>query len=199
LNILDLIFSIWAVWVSYERESFCGRKQGAEKADAFGFDGSNQNIDAGGVATRAGEARNQAEPHRVCTGTEQQRNVPADSSDGQGCSWTTRRYNKSDTAAHKLRCNGREALSVIVGKAVFDFHIAAFDITGSIQTFSKVGSESFRCALGLATEKSDHWYRRLLRPRSERPRRRDRNPRDELSASHQRSPTAGLAAYRGGR
>jgi len=64
--------------------------------------------------------------------------------------------------------------------AKFDRHVPTFNIAGFVQTFVK-GRHWFRSA---ETENADYQHRQLLRPRSERPRRRRAaQQRDELAPS----------------
>ena len=81
---------------------------------------------------------------------------------------------------------------------VFDRYVLAFDIAGFFKAFAE-RAHTVRCGIrGPAVYEPDHWQRRLLRPRRQRPRRRPTKPRDELPPSHPSSPQAALwTAYRG--
>src|SRR5262249_5252596 len=50
-----------------------------------------------------------------------------------------------------------------------DVEVLPLDIAGLPQPLAKAGQWHFRCARERAGKKSDHWYRRLLRVRRERP------------------------------
>src|ERR1700676_375276 len=64
----------------------------------------------------------------------------------------------------------RQPIILAFCPAVFDHHIAAFDVTGFAQPFEK-GRQGPRVSLRrLGVDKSDHRHRLLLRARCERPR-----------------------------
>src|SRR6516162_6495154 len=79
----------------------------------------------------------------------------------------------------------RQSIELILGPAVFDCHVLALDIAGILQALAKsaqtLGESVTRCG----TEPSNHWHRRLLRARRERPRgRRAAEQRDERAPIH---------------
>jgi hypothetical protein len=80
---------------------------------------------------------------------------------------------------------GRSRRSV----APSDRQIAAFDVASFAQSFAKYRNQTFAHFGRTEVKVSNHWHRRRLRPRRERPRRRTTKPGNELAPSHHRSPT----------
>jgi CRISPR/Cas system-associated protein Cas10 (large subunit of type III CRISPR-Cas system) len=76
--------------------------------------------------------------------------------------------------------------STTVRPPEFDCHILTFDIAGLGQAFAECRYPIGVMLRRAGMQKSDHWHRRLLRARSERPsRRRAAEKRDELSPPHE--------------
>jgi hypothetical protein len=62
-----------------------------------------------------------------------------------------------------------------------NFDIASLNVAFLAEALAESSKQSTSNSFDRATEKSDHRHRPPLRPRRERPRRRDADPRDELS------------------
>src|SRR6516165_9933427 len=75
------------------------------------------------------------------------------------------------------------------GPRTFDCDVSALDVAGLLQTIAKPGHIKCIAAGRRAVKEPDHWHRRLLRPRHNRPRsRRAAEQRDELAARHALPP-----------
>src|SRR5262245_2810043 len=66
------------------------------------------------------------------------------------------------------------------GPRTFDCDVSALDVAGLLQTIAERGHIKCIAAGRRAVKEPDHWHRRLLRPRRERPSRRAAEQRDEL-------------------
>src|SRR5262249_15693072 len=87
-------------------------------------------------------------------------------------------------AADQIGRQFRQPIIVIVRPEVFDGHVLALDIASFAEPFSEC-CDKICAPFGRTTEeKPDHWPRRLLRARRERPRRRAAEQRDERAAFH---------------
>src|SRR5262249_16529272 len=71
----------------------------------------------------------------------------------------------------------------IIGEAIFDHHILAFDKPGLAQALTERGHEMGGTEGCRASEESNHWHR-LLRARRERPGGRTAERGDEIAALH---------------
>jgi hypothetical protein len=66
---------------------------------------------------------------------------------------------------------------------IFDYNIAAIDKAGFAESLTKCRGEMGTSLGGAVMEKPEHWHRRLLRTRCERPRRRATKRDYEFSPS----------------
>src|SRR5262249_26091486 len=79
----------------------------------------------------------------------------------------------------------RQSINSALRPAIFDRHVAAFDVAGFLQGLTECSRHWLVSGRRLGVEKSDHRHRRLLRARRERPRDgRAAEQRDELAALH---------------
>src|SRR5207342_874186 len=86
----------------------------------------------------------------------------------------------------------RQTIVVTLGPAVFNKHIVTFDITSFIQAAVERGNHRCISFGRSAIDEPNHWHRRLLRPRRERPNGGSAsNERDELTSPHIRSQDQG--------
>src|SRR5262245_10249621 len=69
------------------------------------------------------------------------------------------------------------------GPRTFDCDVSALDVAGLLQTIAERGHMKCIAAGRRAVKEPDHWHRRLLRPRRQRP-RRAAEKRYELAASY---------------
>src|SRR5262249_60048913 len=88
-------------------------------------------------------------------------------------------------AAHQFGRQRWQSVVLTLRRAVFDCDAVALDISGFVEALQE------RAEVAIinmhAAEIPDHWHRRLLRPRRERPRcRRAAEQRDELATFHLR-------------
>jgi hypothetical protein len=91
---------------------------------------------------------------------------------GLGCGdgrWT-RGHDHRDPSLHQFRRQRRQPIDLVVGPAVFDRDVLAFDQARVFQALAECTQAVSFGRRGV--EKSDHRHRRLLRMRRERPRRR---------------------------
>jgi hypothetical protein len=94
-------------------------------------------------------------------------------------------YDYRDAATDEIGCERRQTVILIFRPAVFDRHVLTRDIAGFLQALEKWNGDDLVVKFsGLEAEEPNHRHRRLLRLRSERPRRRAPEPRDERSAPH---------------
>src|SRR5262245_7534983 len=78
-----------------------------------------------------------------------------------------------------------QSIVLAIGPAVLDRRILALDIAGFAQAPTESGYAGGECYSRSAVEETNHWHRRLLRARRERPRgRRAAEQRYELAALH---------------
>ena len=95
------------------------------------------------------------------------------------------RGNHGHLTANQIGRQCRQSIVLTLRPAIFDRHVAAFDIAGFAQALAECAPRSGAYSAGRpAIEKPDHRHRRLLRARRQRPRRRAAEPRDELAPSH---------------
>ena len=80
-----------------------------------------------------------------------------------------RRSDHGDLTLDQLGCQPRQPIDLTLRPTVFDRHVPPFDITGLTQAIAERLHEMFNCACRCAVEESNHRWRRLLRPRSQRP------------------------------
>jgi hypothetical protein len=78
----------------------------------------------------------------------------------------------------------RQLFILAIGRAIFNRHVPALDMAAFVQPLAKRRQLARASHRRDRVQYSDHRQCRLLRPRSERPRRRARSPRDELPPSH---------------
>ena len=109
------------------------------------------------------------------------------------------REDDRDLPANKIGRQPRQPVELVLGPAVFDRDVLAFDIPRVLQALAKSAQairETFR---RYRAEETDHRHRRLLRPRRERPRRhRAAEQRNELPPSHHSITSSARASSVGG-
>jgi hypothetical protein len=138
---------------------------------------------AGKVAARSAKADNKADLHRIARRGEDNRSCR-----GRRLHRQHRRGiadDHSHLTTNQLSRHCWQPVVLPVRPAVFDRHILALDIAGFLQALTEGRHIGCVPARRCAVEESDHWHRRLLRPRRERPRRRAAKPCDELPPPHQ--------------
>src|SRR5262249_7893905 len=141
-----------------------------------------EETDAGQIPARPSETGNEANSHRVITGHE-------DDGDRRrcclGCEYRryTGRSDYGNLAANEIGRQYWQSIKLILGPAVFDRHVLAHDIASLLQALAE-RPQPFRDRIGRSgVQIPDHWHRRLLRPRRERPADgRAAEQRDELAA-----------------
>ena len=133
---------------------------------------ADDEIDAGEVTSGSREAGHQSEPDGVLGHGEHDWNGRGRRLDGDGWSGSAMRDDDRDLPANKIGRQPRQPVELVLGPAVFDRDVLAFDIPCVLQALAK-SAQAIRETLGrYRAEETDHRHRRLLRPRRERPRRR---------------------------
>ncbi len=82
--------------------------------------------------------------------------------------------------ANQLGHQRRQAITPVLGPAVFDRDVLAVDETRLLQTLVERDHQALRVSGRGAPQEADYRHRRLLRPRCHRPRGRAAKQRDEL-------------------
>src|SRR5262245_23430616 len=86
-------------------------------------------------------------------------------------------------------CQLRQPVDLILGPAVFNRHVLAFDVASVFKALAECAQTILDQRVRRSdVEEPDHRHRRLLRARRERPRSRAADERDELAPSHCRGP-----------
>ena len=142
--------------------------------------GAADKADAGDIAARAVEARDEADPHRIGADCEDDRRIACD----LGC--VRRGYAARDNhgypAANHLGHQSRQPIIVIFGPAVVDGNALALDEAHFSQALPERCHKMRRARRCRAPEEANHRHHRLLRACHERPRRRRAaKERDELA------------------
>jgi len=151
-----------------------------QQLQSFRPEFADQEVHARNIASRPVEAGNETVFDRVARGGENDWNRR---SRGFGCECRRDVPGRNDHRHLKADQVGREcrqSVNLASRPAVFDVDIAVLDITGFIQALAERGDVVRKLGGGLAVEKSDHRYPRLLRPRPERPRRKRGSARGQM-------------------
>ena len=120
------------------------------------------------ITVRPIETLDQAHLHRIDRADEGNRNHLC----GRNCCERGLRANCRNhrhIEVCEFGCQLRKPLIATLRPAKCDVEVLPLDIAGLPQPLAKAGQWHFRCARERAGKKSDHWYRRLLRVRRERP------------------------------
>ena len=149
-----------------------------------------EKIDACQVAARPGEAGDKTKPDRVFGDGE-------DDGDRRGCRLGRQRHSRasergdhSDLPANQIGRQLRQSIELILGPAVHDRHVLALDIAGLFQALAKSAQTVRVRVRRCGVEEPDHWHRRLLRARRERP--RAAAPPSSVMNSRRLMPNMGL-------
>jgi len=146
----------------------------------------DQEIDAGRVAARPGEAGDKTKPDRVLADAEDDR-------DRRCCRFGRERGRVADRGddghllANEIGQQRRQAIVLALQPGILDRHVLAFDVAALVEAFSERGHITRRRSLRY---ERDHRQRRLLRARRERPSRHAAEEGDEFPPPHGASPSA---------
>src|SRR5262249_47242447 len=156
---------------------------------------TKQEAHARGIATRAREGDGKPKLDRVIRDHEHNRNRRGRRPCGE-CRRRVQRGDHGNLSARELGSQPGQALVLIIGVAIVDHHVAAFEVALLGQTLSKNPDERLRQpARG---KKGHHWTGGLLRARRVRPcDRRAADERYELAAPHSITSSA-MASTLGG-
>src|SRR5262249_9713805 len=104
------------------------------------------------------------------------------------------RGNDGDLLLNQTGRQRWQSVIVVFCPAIFDGHVLTLDLAGFLQTLAECGHGRRISVRRCAVEETDHWHRRLLRARRERPRgSRAAEQRDERAAPHSITSSASAA------
>ena len=87
------------------------------------------------------------------------------------------------TTTREVGHESRQAIELALQPMVLHRHVLALDVAGFVEALAEPGNKGRIRQSGI--DEADHWHRRLLRARRERPRsRRAAEERDELTPRH---------------
>jgi hypothetical protein len=127
-------------------------------------------IDTGQIAARPREAGNKTKPDRIIGDDENNRDRRGRIL-GRERGGTGRCDDHSDPSADQVGRQRRQSIELILGPAVFDRDVLAFDIARFLEALAKPPHEVRGSISRSGIEITDHRHRRLLRARRERPRK----------------------------
>src|SRR6516162_3762508 len=170
LHLSALRLGVGGVGIDKHRNRCRGGHELAQQLKSLRSQYAGEKDYAGDVAARPAEAGDEAVPDRVAAGHEHDRH-------GRGCGLgRERRIVVADDHRHRtadqISDQRRQAVKVILRRAVFDRDVLTLDVAGFPQPMAKGGHEVRYVGKRRAAQKPDHRHRRLLRPRRQRPRRR---------------------------
>src|SRR6516164_6121582 len=100
--------------------------------------------------------------------------------------------------AYQIGCEVGQSVVLVLRPAILDRHILALDVAGFTDAMPECGQIA-RTIGRRAAEEPDHWHRRLLRARRERPSSRQAaEKRDELAAPHHSITSSARTSTDGG-
>jgi hypothetical protein len=140
-----------------------------------------EEIDTGQAAARTREAGDKTKPDRVFVDVEDDRDRRA----CLGCqrSGVSDGDEHGDLSARHFSHQLRQSIDLILRPAIYSGDVLALDIAGVFEALTE-SAQAVRERVRCGVEKSDHWHRRLLPARRERPSRRcAAEQRDELASS----------------
>jgi hypothetical protein len=142
-------------------------------------------VNPGEVAARAVQTGNQAKLHGIVPAGEHDRDRCGGRL-GRQCRAISRGHDHSDPAANKIGSKFGQAVMLAVRPAIFDHHVAAFEITLFAKAQQERAHGSGRPVGGSSgrrgVEEPDHRHRCLLCQRRERPGRCTAEQCDELAS-----------------
>jgi hypothetical protein len=167
-----------------QSEAAGGGNQFAQQPELFGTQFAQQVAQAGRIAARPGDARDQTKLDGVFADAEDDR-------DHRGRSLCGERRRGAEGSDHghiapqQFTDHRRQPIVLTLRPAIFDCHVPTLDISGFAQTLAERGDEVGDRVGRCAAEESDYRHRRLLRVRRERPYPdRTAKQRDECAPYH---------------
>src|SRR5262249_24345239 len=153
---------------------------------------------AGDIAAGSVDAIDETDLDRVGRGAEHDRNGRGGGLRGDRSDHGARCREYSHPATHQIGRQFRQPIVLIRRESVFDFDVTTLFIAGLAQAFGECRYESFHPLGRTRPKKPDHWHRRLLRTRAERPcSRRTAEQRDELAPPHSITSSAIASTFDG--
>src|SRR5262249_48988234 len=195
LQLSALRLGIGGVWIDKHRNRCRGGHDLAQQLKSFRSQYAGEKDYAGDVAARPAEAGDEAVPDRVAAGHEHDRH-------GRGCGLgRERRIVVADDHRHRtadqISDQRRQAIKVILRRAVFDRDVLILDVAGFPQPMAKRGHEVRYVSKRRAAQKPDHWHRLLLPARRKRPCCRAAEERYERAAFHSITSSARASSVGG--
>jgi hypothetical protein len=159
----------------------------AQQLEPLGCHLRREPVDAGQIAGRPRETCDQAKPDRIIGDDENDRDRRGRIL-GRERGGTGRCDDHSDPSARQVGGQRRQSIELILGPAVFDRDVLAFDIACFLEALAKPPHEVRDSISRSGIEKPNHRHRRLLRARRQRPKQRRRRggaeERDEIPPFH---------------
>jgi hypothetical protein len=156
------------VWVDEHTHAFSRGHQLAQDFQSLCRQLTDEKIDTGRITARSRQTGDKTEPDRVFGGLENDwdgcvRRL------GRHCRNRTQGGDHGDLPVNQIGHQLGQSIRLILGPAVYDRHVLAFDIVGILEALAEC-AQPVRDRIGrCAVEEADHRHRRLLRPRRERP------------------------------
>src|SRR5262245_17956967 len=144
-------------------------------------DGTTEPAGAGGVAAGAVETCGKTIPDRIGSNREHDRDCRS-CGVGRECRLNSRCENHRCLAANQLGCKRRQLIVSAICPAKVDRDVLAFDVPDVLQSLAERGHTVRIVPRRPRVEKADHWQRRLLRARRERPRGRAGEQQEKVTA-----------------
>ena len=160
---------------------------------------------AGEIAAGTVEARNEPKLDRIRSHHEDNRDRLGRRLGGAHCGRVSERDNDTHLTTDQIGRQGWQAIGLTICPAVFDQHVATFDVAAFRQSLAERRDEGSRIARRRISEEPDHRLVRLLCPRGERQGGRGPEQRHELATFHSIEthtascePEPAIAGYRNG-
>jgi hypothetical protein len=152
-----------------------------------------QIMNAGGVATRSGEARDKTRLDRVYGDAEDDRDWDRRCGGfGRGRDeGAARRGDNGHAPANEISHQQRQPIELVVQPVALYGYISVLDVSNFAEAFAERGQSALRCS-GRPGVDERYCWRRLLCRRAKRQRRRGTDPSDELAPPHQHTPSCNL-------
>jgi hypothetical protein len=139
-----------------------------QQPQPLGQDLRGKKIDASRVAARSGKAGDQPMPDRVSADAKGNRD-PRGRSFGRKCRRIASGGDNGHASADEVGHERLQAIVLAAEPVVLDEHVLALDVAAFAEAFGERGCMARGAIERPTADKADHWQRRLLRARRERP------------------------------
>src|SRR5262249_47233624 len=116
---------------------------------------------------------------------------------GRECAWSGRSSEHAHLMLDQIGEERRQPIVLPLCPTKLDCDVAALYVAGVVQALAKSADQVAESVGRAATNEPNHRYRRLLRPRCERPRRRAAEKRYELPPPHSITSSAMASSLSG--